>query len=304
MVKNTAKTMPSKNSCNSKKTIQLLVSILTVILLTGSGDLFHLAGFEASAQGNLLITPRRVIFEGSKRSVDLNLANIGEDSATYAISMVQIRMKEDGGFETITEPDPGQLFADKNIRYFPRSVTLGPSEAQVVKIQLIKVNELLPGEYRSHFYFRSVPNTKPLGEENTGNDSSSISIKLTPIFGITIPVIIRIGEYDAGATLADISLQNENDTLKSIGMTLKRSGSMSVYGDIAVDHISSQGKTTRVGIANGVAVYTPNTSRRFKFNLNNVKDLDYTSGKLKVTYLNSSDTRQARYAESELILHK
>ena len=97
--------------------------------------------------------------------MDLNLANTGKDSATYAISIVQIRMKEDGGFETITEPDQGQRFADRNIRFFPRSVTLGPNEAQVVKVQLMKTNELTEGEYRSHFYFRAVPKSNPLGEE-------------------------------------------------------------------------------------------------------------------------------------------
>ena len=72
-----------------------------------------------SAQGDLLITPRRVVFEGSKRSMDLNLANTGKDTATYAISLVQIRMLEDGGFETITSPDPGQQFADRYLRFFP-----------------------------------------------------------------------------------------------------------------------------------------------------------------------------------------
>jgi len=80
-----------------------------------------------SAQGNLLVTPRRAVFEGTKRSVDLNLANVGQDTATFAISLVQIRMKEDGGFETITTPDPGQNFADQNLRFFPRSVTLPPN---------------------------------------------------------------------------------------------------------------------------------------------------------------------------------
>jgi hypothetical protein len=297
-------TMPSDNSRNSIINFKFCALLSALLIITGAGNLLHLAGFDASGQGNLLITPRRVIFEGAKRSVDLNLANIGQDSATYAISMVQIRMKQDGGFETITEPDPGQNFADKNIRFFPRSVTLAPNEAQVVKIQLIKADQLLPGEYRSHFYFRSVPISKPLGEENAAKDSSSISIKLTPIFGITIPVIIRMGEYDAGVTLSEISLSDENDTIPAISMMLNRSGGMSVYGDIVVDYISAQGKTTRVGIANGVAVYTPNVSRRFKFNLNKVKDIDYSSGKLKVTYTNSSDTKQAKYTETELILHK
>ena len=148
-----------------------------------------------------------MVFEGSKKSIDLNLANTGQDTATYAISLVQIRMKEDGGFETITEPDPGQRFADPFIRFFPRSVTLGPNEAQVVKVQLTKTNELTDGEYRSHFYFRAVPKQNALGEEEKVKDSTSISVKLTPIFGITIPVIIRKGESTTKVTLSELAFQ-------------------------------------------------------------------------------------------------
>src|SRR4051794_39184135 len=95
---------------------------------------------EANAQGNLLITPRRVLFEGNKRSEELNLANVGQDTATYVISFIQIRMKEDGSFENITVPDSGQNFADKNLRFFPRTVKLGPNEAQTLKVQLLRPN--------------------------------------------------------------------------------------------------------------------------------------------------------------------
>ena len=235
------------------------LSFLFALLLV-SGIIFPASSV---AQGDLLITPRRIVFEGSKRSMDLNLANTGKDTATYAVSLVQMRMNEDGSFETITEPDPDQRFADRFIRYFPRTVTLGPNEAQVVKIQVIRSNEMTPGEYRSHFYFRSVPKVTPLGEEEASKDTTSISVRLIPIFGITIPAIIRSGETNATVKLSDLSLELVNDTLPRISMVFNRTGNMSVYGDISVDHISTQGKITRVGIANGVAVYTPNVKRRF-----------------------------------------
>jgi hypothetical protein len=244
-----------------------------------------------------------VVFEGSKRAIDLNLANMGRDTATYAISMVQIRMKEDGGFETITKPDTGQMFADKNIRFFPRSVTLGPNEAQVVKVQLVRAGELSPGEYRSHFYFRAVTKPKPLGEAEVRKDTTSISVKLTPVFGITVPVIIRIGESTARVGLSDAALELVNDTLPRISFFFSRSGNMSVYGDITVDHISPQGKVTRVGAANGVAVYTPNTIRHFRFDLKRQADVDFRSGKLKITYSASTDLKPAKYAETEISLH-
>jgi len=257
--------------------------------------------YDSLAQGDLLITPRRIVFEGSKRSMDLNLANTGRDTATYSISLVQIRMLEDGGFETITTPDPGQQFADRYIRFFPRTVTLGPNEAQTVKIQLIRSNELAQGEYRSHFYFRSIPRSTPLGEEGVPKDTTTISVRLTPIFGITIPAIIKVGASTSKVTISGLELEMVNDTLPNLKLIFNRSGNMSVYGDLTVDHVSTQGKITRVGIANGVAVYTPNTIRRFRFSLNS--GVDFRTGTLRVIYTSSTDVKPIRLAEAELPLN-
>ncbi len=258
--------------------------------------------FDAVGQGNLLVTPRRVVFEGNKKSIDLSLANTGQDTATYAISMVQIRMNDDGSFETITEPDPGQNFADKNIRFFPRSVTLPPNEAQIVKVQLLRAKDLKPGEYRSHFYFRSIPKVVALGEEETEIDTTSISVRLVPVFGITIPVIIRVGPSNMKVTLSDLALKINDDAKPTLSMKFNRSGNFSVYGDLAVDYVSSDGTTTRVGIANGIAVYTPNSIRYFQFDLNKVPGVDYKSGKLIVTYSSASDAEPEKYAVAELLL--
>jgi hypothetical protein len=211
-------------------------------------------------------------------------------------------MKEDGGFENITEADPGQLFADKYIRFFPRSVTLGPNESQVVKVQLTRTNELTAGEYRSHFYFRAEPKARPLGEKEAPRDTTTISVRLTPIFGITIPVIIRIGESTAKISLSDLALNIVNDTVPRFRLVFNRTGNMSVYGDLAVDYISTQGKITRVGIANGIAVYTPNTKRQFQFNLNRAPGVDYKAGTLRVYFSAPSDVKAVRYAEAELPL--
>jgi hypothetical protein len=273
-----------------------LRSLFTILLCM-------VTGFSAlRAQGDLLITPRRVVFEGNKRSMDLNLANTGKDTATYAISMVQVRMTEEGAFETITQPDPGQHFADKNIRFFPRSVTLGPGEAQVVKIQLYRQNELAPGEYRSHFYFRAVENRKPLTAEEP-KDTTSISIVLKPIFGITIPAIIRVGEPSFKLSISDLAFKMVNDTVPNLSMVFNRTGEASVYGDLAIYHISSQGKETKVGTVNGIAVYTPNAVRKLRFNLTRVPGVDYTSGTLKAVFSGPSDLNPERYAEAAVLLN-
>src|SRR5580704_7018711 len=192
-------------------------------LILGLSFLQILCSAGVIAQGNLMLMPRRVIFEGAKRYEELNLANTGKDTARYVISLMHIRMKEDGGFEEISQPDSGERFADRFIRFFPHSVELGPGESQVVKIQLTKINELLPGEYRSHLYFRAIPDMAPLGEEAPVPDSG-ISIRLVPIFGISIPVIIRIGAPNAQVRISDLSVQMLEDTIPILEMTFHRTG--------------------------------------------------------------------------------
>jgi hypothetical protein len=237
----------------------------------------------AIGQGNLLVTPKRIVFEGSKRSEELNLANIGKDSATYDISFVQLRMKPDGTVETIAAPDSGQNFADKYLRFFPRSVTLAPNEAQTVKVQIIRTAEITPGEYRSHLYFRAVPNEKPLGEKEVQKKDSSISVRIVPIFGISLPVIVRSGESNTQVKMSALSVVDK-DKIPALKMTFNRQGNMSVYGDVLVDHISPDGKVSHVGVVRGLAVYTPNTIRHFNLPLTKTQGVNLNSGKLHVVY--------------------
>jgi P pilus assembly chaperone PapD len=269
-----------------------LISLLIFMVFTAS--LF--------AQGDLLITPRRVVFEGNKRVEELNLSNTGRDTATYNVSFVQYRMTEDGSFQEITEPDPGQNFADKNLRFFPRSVTLAPGEAQTVRMQVINRERLAPGEYRSHVYFRAVPKEGALGMEDANADTAALSIRLIPIFGITIPIIIRTGENSTRVTLSDLALSQVNDTTKVLSITFNRTGNMSAYGDIRVTHIAPDGTNTPVGAVNGIAVYTPNTTRKFNYLLDKNIPVNLGSGTIKVEYYSQSDRNPEKLSEALLNL--
>ncbi len=253
------------------------------------------------AQGDLLIYPKRVVFDGTKRAQQLNLANSGKDTARYLISVVQTRMREDGAFETINEPDSGQYFADKNFRIFPRNVVLAPNEAQTVKLQLINTGQMVPGEYRSHLYFRAEPDKKPLGEEEHAKDSTSISVKLVAIFGITLPVIIRVGEPTTEVAFSDVYFAMEKDTVPTLKMMFNRSGNMSTYGDVSVDHISPEGKVTRVGSIKGISVYTPNLKRRSQIALDANAGINYHSGKLRLVYTDAVP-KGKQLAEAEIKL--
>jgi hypothetical protein len=217
------------------------------------------------------------------------------------ISFIQIRMKEDGSVETITEPDSGQNFADKYLRVFPRRVTLAPNEAQTIKVQVTKTNELTPGEYRSHLYFRAVPNEKPLGEKEITKDSS-ISVRLVPIFGISLPVIIRQGEANPKLNFSNASFQMEGDSTPVVKLTFNRSGNTSVYGDVTVNYISSNGKITQVGMVKGLAVYTPNSFRNVRLALTKKEQINYHNGRLHIIYTDDSP-KPVKLAEGDIVLN-
>lgn len=272
---------------------RILPAVLLVILFIPC----HLA-----AQGDLLITPRRVVFEGDKQSQELTLANTGQDTARYNVSFVQYRMAESGAFEQIEIPDSGQYFADKYLRFFPRSVTLAPNEAQVVRMQFRKLPGMQAGEYRSHVYFRAVPKETALGDEKLA-DSTAIGIRLIPIFGITIPVIIRIGQLDLNVQLTDINLDTKTDTVPALAVTFTRNGDKSVYGDLTINWLpETGGDAVEVGVVRGIAVYTPNKIRRFNMQLRKPAGVDYSRGKLVIRYQAPNDLKPEVYAEKEFVL--
>lgn len=268
-----------------------------LIFITG------LLPFNIFAQGNLLITPMRVIFDGQKKIQELNLANTGQDTARYLISIIEIRMNNNGTFEKITEPDSGQLFASNFLRLFPRSVTLAPGEAQLVKVQLVKTGQLQTGEYRSHIYFRAVPDTRIQGEAPKLKDSTSISVSLTPVFGISIPVIIRTGAPDTKVNLTDIAIDAPENAPASLKMVVRRSGNHSVYGDINVDYVSEKGKIINVASVRGLAVYTPTSFRQFHMELDKKPGINYHNGRLRISYTQQSkDAVPEPMAQTELQL--
>ena len=102
--------------------------------------------------------------------------------------------------------------------------------------------------------------------------------------------------------LSDLKLEIIGDTLPRLQLALNRSGNMSVYGDLLVEHISLQNDVKQVGIVKGIAVYTPNPVRRFQMDLDTKAKVDFRNGILKITFTSQSDTKPEKFAEAELKL--
>jgi hypothetical protein len=212
-------------------------------------------------------------------------------------------MTEDGNFVLIEKPEEGQMFAEPYLRVFPRKVTLAPRESQVVRLQLKRKPDMLSGEYRSHLYFRAEKETSPLSL-GVKKDSKLMSVQITPVFGISIPIIIRSGEVNATSALSDLRIEMQQDTITNLKFEINRTGNISVYGDIVAEYLPLKGKPVELGLARGVAVYTGINKRSFSVRLNAPKGVNLESGRIRLRFTSPKDSPYVLYAEKELVLKK
>ncbi|WP_263587948.1 molecular chaperone [Sphingopyxis sp. GC21] len=206
----------------------------------------------AHAAGDLLVAPTRVILDGS-RGTEVVLNNIGAEPATYRVSLEIKRMTAEGGLDEIDEANANaaERAALDMIAFSPRRVTLPPNQPQVIRIGVRIPEGLAPGEYRAHMLFRAVPDAAPPVADPAKPTGDGVSIALTPIYGITIPIIVRVGDLAATAKIGEAWVENTRDG-PAFNFHLTRTGNRSVYGDIAV---TRPGVAEPLLLARGIAVY-------------------------------------------------
>src|SRR5947207_15571737 len=87
------------------------------------------AAFAPSAAGagvgDLLVAPTRIVLDG-RRGAEVILNNIGDEPATYRISVEFRRMTEKGELVSVTTPSDADRKAEDMIVYAPRKVVLAP----------------------------------------------------------------------------------------------------------------------------------------------------------------------------------
>lgn len=217
-----------------------------------------------AAQGDLLIAPTRLVLDG-RRGGEVILSNIGSEEATYRIALELRRMTPEGDLEQVEQVDANvtEQAALEMIRYAPRRVTLPPNEPQAIRISARPGAELPDGEYRVHMSFSALPRVQPVSAADDGAGDGGFAIRLIPIYGITMPIIVRKGQLQVTAGLADPRLEQIGDGHAFV-VDISRSGSASVYGDLLV---YPQGRNEPVFVARGLGVYPEITNRQSSFGI-------------------------------------
>jgi P pilus assembly chaperone PapD len=210
----------------------------------------------ANAAGDLLIAPTRVVLDG-RRGTEVILNNIGTEEATYRITLELRRMNDRGRLDDVDplEATEKEKSSVQVIRYAPRRVTLPPNQPQSIRVGLQPTDTLPDGEYRAHMLFRAIPKAAAAdGGQDAGN---GLKIQLIPIYGISIPIIVRKGNLAATAALSNVrmSADNEGPTLE---FDISRTGDKSVFGEI---HVTKPGVAEPITVAKGIAIYPEVASR-------------------------------------------
>ena len=250
----------------------------------------------ALAAGDLLVAPTRVVLEGG-RGTEVILNNVGALPATYRISLELKRMNAAGELEEVAEgtATPAEAATLSMISYAPRRVVLAPNQPQAIRIGIRPPADLPDGEYRAHMLFRAIPDATPATAATEVREGLSIS--LTPIYGITIPIIIRRGSLNASAAISDAKIMQTSDG-PALAFTLARSGTRSTYGRIRVTRAGNPKPLLEV---RGIAVYAERDKRLVSIPVE-PEVAAQLSGPARIDYLEDSDTGGGTIATAQVTI--
>ena len=208
---------------------------------------------------DLMVYPTRVVMTDRQRTAQVDIINTSQEQATYRISLVRKRMLDNGEFQDVSTPEPGEKFADEIVKYSPRQVTLLPGAGQTIRIMFKVPPNLEEGEYRSHLLFIKPPAAISKIPDKEEQEPNVISMNIVANIGISIPVIARHGSLEAHASIdpASVEVRSAGEKRQILWFTMRRTGGRSIYGDA----VAYRGKE-KVAEGNGFAIYTPNSVRK------------------------------------------
>ena len=260
-----------------------------------AASLFSLPAPVAAGVGDLLVAPTRLVLDGRK-GAEVVLNNIGDEPATYRISVEFRRMTPDGRLVDVTEPSAEEKLAQEMIVYAPRRVTLAPRQPQSVRIAARAPQGLPDGEYRVHLLFRAVPPARPVVPASS-DAGKGLRFALIPVYGVTIPVIVRFGNLSAKAGIANVRL-DQQDGKPAVALDLSRSGDRSTFGEVRV---LKPGVRDPIAIQKAVAVYKEVTTRQVTIPVDEAFK-GSLSGPVTVQYVETYDDGSHLIAETQAVL--
>ncbi|MGV3513363.1 MAG: hypothetical protein ACO1OX_15285 [Novosphingobium sp.] len=212
-----------------------------------------------TAAANINITPRRVIFDASKRTEAVYVFNQGTTPVTVDVALVDNAMLPSGEIVPMARlSERGAEAIGAKVRSAkpfvlaaPSRLILPPGQGKTVRVRASLADSGTTAEYRTHLTVTTVPpaDTGLTAEQAAAAEKGELVLRIQSVFGISIPLIVRGGTPDATGSIGAIAPGTTRDG-PALSVTLQRKGSTSLYGNLEL-------RTAKevVGVARGIAVY-------------------------------------------------
>ena len=241
----------------------------------------------SAGAANLNISPRRVIFEGAKRTEAVYVFNQGTAPVTVDVTLADNVMLPSGEIvpvEKVGEKGPeaaavaAKLHSARNlILATPSRLTLLPGRGKTIRLRADAPDAAAgASEFRTHLVVTSLPSPDMglTADAAAATQPGVLVMRVQALFGVSIPLIVRSGGAGATASLGAIAIEHDMAPpangqparqVPVLAMSLGRAGAASVYGNIEVRSSTSAAKGGKsgelIGLIRGIAVY-PEIERR------------------------------------------
>jgi len=266
-------------------------------------SLFLLALTSGIARADITLTPMRVVFEGRDRSATIELINTTNNTNTYRLKWLTMKMGETGRY-SMTPSDPNDPYSfDKMVMFTPRQVTIEPHGHQTIRLSLRRPADLPNGEYRAHL---SMVRLAKQGPDKPDPKANSLTMDVQVNLGFSVPVIVRSGDdKDLKISLGNPKLGVQENKGRAPTPRLeidvnRDAGKFSTYGTLRVFWQPKQGKEKEIGAASNVALYPELQTRRVPIPLKAAPD----SGTLRIVYEGKYESEGKTWAEKTFPIGK
>jgi hypothetical protein len=235
---------------------------------------------------NLNISPKRVTFDRADRTATVYVFNQGTAAATFDILLVDRIMLPDGQILAVSEAQAKPETKDTLDRLksaqgmlvaSPRRATLEPGKGQTIRIRAAPPtagagNPPAPGEYRTHLTVTTIP-PRDIGltaEQAAALSPQELRFQINSVFGLSIPVILRVGAADVRGAIENAKLVTQNVSPDGVApprptavlsFQLVRLGPNSLFGNLEVRSSKDKASDQPLAAARGIGVY-PEIDRR------------------------------------------
>jgi P pilus assembly chaperone PapD len=201
-----------------------------------------LSGFSRLTAQGVMVAPKAVFMSSGGGSGVVTLLNPGTEPVEVAVSVFYGYTATDSTGQvrlvTIDHPDSTQPSAAAWLQAFPRRLTLGPRDQQVVRLLATPPAGLPDGEYWARLGFTAKAGEVPV----TGvSDSANIKVGLTLQIQQVIGLHYRKGQVRTGIALSGVEAVRQGDSV-IVHARIERQGNAAYLGTVHGVVVGSNGK--------------------------------------------------------------